>query len=103
MLAHHAAPVAALALRFSVTLLKTSCCASPRSPFPLLKCLLSGARFAKWRAALKVGNGLPSELAVETNAEQLARYAVVCQVGKRSNKRLIIHLTLIAVRGVCSA
>ena len=39
-----------------------------------------GAKFAKWRAALKVGAGLPSEAAIERNAGQLAEYAVICQV-----------------------
>lgn len=39
----------------------------------------AGARFAKWRAALKVGAGLPSENAMQTNAEQLADYAKICQ------------------------
>lgn len=38
-----------------------------------------GARFAKWRAALKVGAGRPSERAIELNAQQLAEYAAVCQ------------------------
>ena len=40
-----------------------------------------GARFAKWRAALKVGAGAgcPSELALELNAQQLAQYAAICQ------------------------
>ena len=38
-----------------------------------------GARFAKWRAALKVSDVLPSRECVEQNAEQLARYAKVCQ------------------------
>eukprot|EP00002_Diphylleia_rotans_P008871 TRINITY_DN1883_c0_g4_i1.p1 TRINITY_DN1883_c0_g4~~TRINITY_DN1883_c0_g4_i1.p1 ORF type:complete len:361 (-),score=56.35 TRINITY_DN1883_c0_g4_i1:111-1193(-) len=38
-----------------------------------------GARFAKWRAVLKISsNGCPSELAVHENAYGLARYAVVC-------------------------
>jgi hypothetical protein len=41
----------------------------------------AGAKFAKWRAALRLGDGQPSELAVQTNAEQLAQYAQVCQVG----------------------
>ncbi len=40
----------------------------------------SGASFAKWRAALTVATGLPSEQATEHNAEQLADYAAVCQV-----------------------
>ncbi|KAI8464893.1 MAG: fructose-bisphosphate aldolase [Monoraphidium minutum] len=40
----------------------------------------AGARFAKWRAALKVVEGsCPSQLAVETNATQLAEYAAICQ------------------------
>ncbi|KAI3423957.1 hypothetical protein D9Q98_009791 [Chlorella vulgaris] len=38
-----------------------------------------GARFAKWRAVLKIGNGCPSELSVHQNAYTLARYAVICQ------------------------
>lgn len=39
-----------------------------------------GAKFAKWRAALKVGGGCPTEQCIETNAQQLAEYAAVCQV-----------------------
>ncbi|KAJ1259855.1 hypothetical protein BS78_10G188000 [Paspalum vaginatum] len=40
----------------------------------------AGARFAKWRAVLKIGPaGEPSELAVKQNAEGLARYALICQ------------------------
>ncbi|XP_062229217.1 fructose-bisphosphate aldolase 5, cytosolic-like [Phragmites australis] len=40
----------------------------------------AGARFAKWRAVLKIGPaGEPSELAVKQNAEGLARYALLCQ------------------------
>lgn len=38
-----------------------------------------GARFAKWRAVLKIGNGCPSELSIQENAHTLARYAVICQ------------------------
>ena len=38
-----------------------------------------GARFAKWRAALYIGDGLPSWGAVKANAHALARYAAVCQ------------------------
>jgi len=40
---------------------------------------LEGARFAKWRAVLKIGNGMPSERAVVENANSLARYASICQ------------------------
>lgn len=39
-----------------------------------------GARFAKWRAVLSVSDTLPSRTAMESNAEQLARYAALCQV-----------------------
>jgi fructose-bisphosphate aldolase class I len=38
-----------------------------------------GARFAKWRAVYNVSDTLPSRLAVETNADALARYAAICQ------------------------
>lgn len=38
-----------------------------------------GARFAKWREVYAIGDGRPSRLAVEANAEILARYASICQ------------------------
>jgi fructose-bisphosphate aldolase class I len=38
-----------------------------------------GARFAKWRAVIAIGNGLPSWGCIETNAHALARYAALCQ------------------------
>lgn len=40
-----------------------------------------GARFAKWRAVLKidVSKNLPSDLAIHENAVSLARYASICQ------------------------
>jgi fructose-bisphosphate aldolase class I len=38
-----------------------------------------GARFAKWRCALKIGDGSPSELGIRENANVLARYASICQ------------------------
>lgn len=40
----------------------------------------AGARFAKWRAVLKIGPNEPSELAIRENAYGLARYASICQV-----------------------
>jgi len=40
----------------------------------------AGARFAKWRAALKISKTAPSKLCVEENAKALAKYALVCQV-----------------------
>ncbi|GBG81370.1 hypothetical protein CBR_g32043 [Chara braunii] len=39
----------------------------------------AGARFAKWRAVLKISDGCPSPLAIQANAEGLARYASICQ------------------------
>ena len=38
-----------------------------------------GARFAKWRAEIVLGNGIPSRGCIEANAEALARYACLCQ------------------------
>ncbi|MGO1500756.1 MAG: class I fructose-bisphosphate aldolase [Marinobacter sp.] len=38
-----------------------------------------GARFAKWRCVYNISNSLPSRLAIEANAETLARYAALCQ------------------------
>ncbi|KAJ3326516.1 hypothetical protein HDU76_012861 [Blyttiomyces sp. JEL0837] len=39
----------------------------------------AGARFAKWRSVLKIGDGMPSQLAIDENANVLARYAAICQ------------------------
>ncbi|KAL1556139.1 Fructose-bisphosphate aldolase 5, cytosolic [Salvia divinorum] len=39
----------------------------------------AGARFAKWRAVLKIGPAEPSELSIQQNAQGLARYAIICQ------------------------
>jgi len=38
-----------------------------------------GARFAKWRAVYTIAANTPSLLAIQTNAEVLARYAAICQ------------------------
>jgi fructose-bisphosphate aldolase class I len=38
-----------------------------------------GARFAKWRAVIAVGDGIPSRGCIEANAQALARYATLCQ------------------------
>jgi len=38
-----------------------------------------GARFAKWRAVIAVGGGIPSRGCIEANAQALARYAALCQ------------------------
>jgi fructose-bisphosphate aldolase class I len=39
----------------------------------------AGARFAKWRAVITIGNGTPTYAAIHTNAHALARYAALCQ------------------------
>ncbi len=38
-----------------------------------------GARFAKWRAVIVIGEGTPTQTAIDSNAEALARYAGLCQ------------------------
>ena len=38
-----------------------------------------GARFAKWRAVIAIGPGIPSLGCIEANAQALARYAGLCQ------------------------
>jgi len=38
-----------------------------------------GARFAKWRAVIAIGKGIPSRGCIEANAHALARYAALCQ------------------------
>ena len=38
-----------------------------------------GARFAKWRAVIDIGAGIPTPFALEANAHALARYAALCQ------------------------
>jgi len=38
-----------------------------------------GARFAKWRAVISLGDGIPTRGCIEANAEALARYAALCQ------------------------
>lgn len=39
----------------------------------------SGARFAKWRAVISIGDGLPTKACLEANLHALARYAALCQ------------------------
>ena len=38
-----------------------------------------GVRFAKWRAVIAMGAGIPSRGCIEANAQALARYAALCQ------------------------
>jgi fructose-bisphosphate aldolase class I len=38
-----------------------------------------GARFAKWRAVIDIGPGIPTRTCISSNAHALARYAALCQ------------------------
>ena len=38
-----------------------------------------GARFAKWRAVITIGESIPSDACIHANAHALARYAALCQ------------------------
>ena len=38
-----------------------------------------GARFAKWRAVITIGEDMPSGTCIDVNAHALARYAALCQ------------------------
>jgi len=40
-----------------------------------------GARFAKWRAVITIGDGIPSDYCLDANAHALARYAALCVEG----------------------
>lgn len=38
-----------------------------------------GARFAKWRAVIAIGDGIPTAAGLQANAHALANYAALCQ------------------------
>jgi fructose-bisphosphate aldolase class I len=38
-----------------------------------------GAKFAKWRAVIDIGDGIPTQYCLDVNAHALARYAALCQ------------------------
>jgi fructose-bisphosphate aldolase class I len=40
-----------------------------------------GAKFAKWRAVITIGEGIPTYTCLEANAHALGRYAALCQEG----------------------
>jgi fructose-bisphosphate aldolase class I len=40
-----------------------------------------GAKFAKWRAVIGIGDGIPTRTCLAANAHALARYAAICQEG----------------------
>lgn len=45
----------------------------------LAKYYEQGARFAKWRAVIAIGAGIPTHTCIYANAHALARYAALCQ------------------------
>jgi fructose-bisphosphate aldolase class I len=45
----------------------------------LVKYREAGARFAKWRAVITIGDGIPTDYCLHVNAHALARYAALCQ------------------------
>jgi fructose-bisphosphate aldolase, class I len=51
-------------------------------PARLPKYYEQGARFAKWRAVIDIGQGIPSYTCIRTNAHALARYAALCQLNQ---------------------
>src|SRR5450631_1547269 len=48
----------------------------------LPKYYAQGARFAKWRAVIDIGAGIPSYACLHANAHALARYAALCQAAQ---------------------
>ena len=38
-----------------------------------------GARFAKWRGVIKIGDGIPTTACIKANVHALVRYAALCQ------------------------
>jgi fructose-bisphosphate aldolase class I len=48
-------------------------------PEIMVKYADSGAQFAKWRAVITIGDGIPTDQCIEANAFVLARYARICQ------------------------
>src|SRR5205085_4710615 len=38
-----------------------------------------GCRFAKWRAVITIGEGIPTHACLSVNAHVLVRYAAICQ------------------------
>src|SRR6476619_2647832 len=48
----------------------------------LTKYYEQGARFAKWRAVIDIGSGIPTATAIHTNTHALARHAALCQAAQ---------------------
>jgi fructose-bisphosphate aldolase class I len=51
-------------------------------PERLPKYFEQGARFAKWRAVIDIGQGIPSYACISANTHALARYAALCQANR---------------------
>jgi fructose-bisphosphate aldolase class I len=51
-------------------------------PDRLPKYYEQGARFAKWRAVIDIGPGIPSYTAIRANVGAMARYAALCQAAQ---------------------
>jgi fructose-bisphosphate aldolase, class I len=51
-------------------------------PDRLPKYYEQGARFAKWRAVIDIGAGIPTYACMRANAHALARYAALCQTNQ---------------------
>lgn len=45
----------------------------------LVEYKMMGARFAKWRAVIAIGNDIPTNSCIKANAHDLSRYAALCQ------------------------
>jgi fructose-bisphosphate aldolase class I len=48
-------------------------------PERLSKYYSLGARFAKWRAVINIGQGIPTQENIKANTQTLAKYAALCQ------------------------
>jgi fructose-bisphosphate aldolase class I len=48
----------------------------------LPKYYAQGARFAKWRAVIDIGAGIPTHASIHANAHALGRYAALCQAAQ---------------------
>ncbi|KAF2300747.1 hypothetical protein GH714_015479 [Hevea brasiliensis] len=55
----------------------------------------AGARFAKWRAVLKIGPTEPSQLAINENANGLARYAIISCYKALNDHHVLLEGTLL--------
>ena len=52
-----------------------------------------GAKFAKWRAVITIGQGIPTQFCMDANAHALARYAALCQEARGKSDRSAREVT----------